>query len=1075
MELEKHEKEISAKHTLKEKLTLHPTHHGQQFGKRDIKVTSPLSFLSTERVPSGESGTKPLTFTFVPSIGRLPTHFQVVDVCKLLVRTSEEPNNESSQEIINRSTIVSDDLALKSGIRQDSESTYHAGTSQKIFQPKEYKMSKGDMQEGDLFKAEFVFITDSDEGDEETVSRNSVQQPSVGHGIGHARCQLLATSHISSGGESSKPHGDLNVPETQCAALSVSATRSPKQRQLTSPSTFDHLSHKPPAACLISPTKLKVECEIVNPKQASSLEESYNKWQSAARSSKQDSSTCFQATAHSSPLYMPQRSPSVLNSPSSSTQFSNNLQMPNIAMPNYVYNTSEFTASSDPSKSPTPVSYFPNSAGMPGSPDQSVSPCSSKKFNTFFATPVHITAHSLSPSPKPLSSPFYGSSSTICSVNEPCSRMSSSGNLLKSGIRSPLPTRLSLLTAILKSGLSQQRPLSPASCPPTFSPNSLCSSTCTVDQKFKTSPPTPKKSASSFSIKSNSPSQEEHWPSLLSHSPIHVPLSSKPISTRARSLSPKKHLHARTLSPDSLYPLSSTISPYRKTVVSPLLQPKSPSVPPPVPRHSSSLHPALSPTKPLPYPVHKPQRPEKSRRVHTYSPTFTCKSYPLSSPANEKGIVSPILEKCSSSSPNLMHPTYKSKAGSSQMSAQELNPVSPTPSNVSTHWSSSPATSTSPICPPYNIHSHSPQLNSSSLHPKHRVYSSAARPKQLPTISVTPCRSPVPGQSPCTPLSRSRELSSPKSFSRPPDHESLKPKQYKIKTSYKAFAAIPTNTLLMEQKALEEPIKTEKVTEDATLDTNSEMCSPAQLRQQTEELCAAIDQVLQDPLPMRRCESSPSSLHTSMDSDVGKMSATLQRAAGRETRYANLYLLTPTVTESQLTKPGVIRPGPVKTKILLKTEEPYQPNPFKKYLEETRDPDIEKDNAPLHPLYPTKLIPPTKSPLHPQSICHADCLTPGPFSHLSSILCDVHESSYRPYSRNALYNKPSHPIVPIPENKALSSKEFHSAVAPSKSDLPPTCESKKTSKGKLPGSESPLCTERFSLSVDVGDAPAKTS
>ncbi|XP_034622212.1 muscular LMNA-interacting protein isoform X14 [Trachemys scripta elegans] len=300
-------------------------------------------------------------------------------------------------------------------------------------------------------------------------------------------------------------------------------------------------------------------------------------------------------------------------------------------------------------------------------------------------------------------------------------------------------------------------------------------------------------------------------------------------------------------------------------------------------------------------------------------------------------------------------------------------------------------------------------------------------------------------------------------------------RQYKIKTSYKAFAAIPTNTLLMEQKALEEPIKTEKMTEDTTSDTHSEMCSPAQLRQQTEELCAAIDQVLQDPLPMRRCESSPSSLHTSMDSDVGKMSATLQRAAGRETRYANLYLPTPSVTESQLTKPGVIRPGPVKTKTLLKTEEPYQPNPFKKYLEETRDPDIEQDNAPLRPLYPTKLIPATKSPLHPQSICHADCLTPGPFSHLSSILCDVHDSSYRPYSHNALYNKPSHPIVPIPENEALSSKEFHSVAAPSKSALPPTCESKKTSKGKLPDSESPLCSERFSLRVDMRDTPAKTS
>uniref|UniRef100_A0A8C3RRP3 Muscular LMNA interacting protein n=1 Tax=Chelydra serpentina TaxID=8475 RepID=A0A8C3RRP3_CHESE len=171
-----------------------------------------------------ESGTNPLTFTFVPSIGRLPTHFQVVDVCKLLVRTSEEPNNESSQEMINRVGFYIDIVLylLETGIRQDSESTYHAGTSQKIFQPKGCKTSKGEMQDSDLFKAEFVFITDSDEGDEEIVSRNNVQQPSVGHGTGQARCQLLATSHISSGGESSKPHGDLNVPETQCAALSHS-------------------------------------------------------------------------------------------------------------------------------------------------------------------------------------------------------------------------------------------------------------------------------------------------------------------------------------------------------------------------------------------------------------------------------------------------------------------------------------------------------------------------------------------------------------------------------------------------------------------------------------------------------------------------------------------------------------------------------------------------------------------------------------------------------------------------------------------------------------------------------------
>ncbi|XP_062428906.1 muscular LMNA-interacting protein isoform X2 [Rhea pennata] len=177
-----------------------------------------------------------------------------------------------------------------------------------------------------------------------------------------------------------------------------------------------------------------------------------------------------------------------------------------------------------------------------------------------------------------------------------------------------------------------------------------------------------------------------------------------------------------------------------------------------------------------------------------------------------------------------------------------------------------------------------------------------------------------------------------------------KQQQYKIKTSYKAFAAIPTNTLLLEQKALEEPAKP-ALTEDPTLDTHSEMCSPAQLRQQTEELCAVIDQVLQDPLTMRRCESSPSFLQTATESDVGKMS-TLQRAAGRETKYASLYKSAPVVTESQpvKTKPGVIRPVLVKGKSALKKEEPYQPNPFKKYLEEVSDQDIEQPSHPIAPI-----------------------------------------------------------------------------------------------------------------------------
>ncbi|NXW17599.1 MLIP protein, partial [Circaetus pectoralis] len=167
-----------------------------------------------------------------------------------------------------------------------------------------------------------------------------------------------------------------------------------------------------------------------------------------------------------------------------------------------------------------------------------------------------------------------------------------------------------------------------------------------------------------------------------------------------------------------------------------------------------------------------------------------------------------------------------------------------------------------------------------------------------------------------------------------------KQQQYKIKTSYKAFAAIPTNTLLMEQKALEEPTRTASVTEGTALDSHSEMCSPAQLRQQTEELCAVIDQVLQDPLTMVTHQYV--GLTFCLPFLLSLVSTTLQRAAGRETRYANLYKSAPMVTESQLTKPGVIRPVLVKGKSAQQKEEPYQPNPFKKYLEEIGDQDTEQ-------------------------------------------------------------------------------------------------------------------------------------
>ncbi|NXG79370.1 MLIP protein, partial [Baryphthengus martii] len=195
-----------------------------------------------------------------------------------------------------------------------------------------------------------------------------------------------------------------------------------------------------------------------------------------------------------------------------------------------------------------------------------------------------------------------------------------------------------------------------------------------------------------------------------------------------------------------------------------------------------------------------------------------------------------------------------------------------------------------------------------------------------------------------------------------------KHQQYKIKTSYKAFAAIPTNTLLMEQKALEEPAETSSVTEDTALDTHSEMCSPAQLRQQTEELCAVIDQVLQDPLTM-----VTHYIVLSMDFSSANDYDIVCKTVCLPFLQANLYKSASMVTDSQLTKPGVIRPVLVKGKSVQQKEEPYQPNPFKKYLEEISDQDIEQETPLLHPLYPTKLICSAKSPLCPPSISLTDC------------------------------------------------------------------------------------------------------
>ncbi|XP_074120812.1 muscular LMNA-interacting protein [Sminthopsis crassicaudata] len=929
---------------------------------------------------SGDSETKPLIFTFVPTIRRLPTQSQVSDASKYLVKISEEPRDKDSRTF--NSNKFSDHLTFKSGTRQESDiQTYACSTetSQKIFQEKGLKLNQPEtMQQSDLFKAEYVFIVDS-EGEEEAIGRKEDKQLPVGNGHGLARPKTLAIAPGPVTALQKSHHGDFQVP----GLTSLSTTS-------------DQLSCKSPAL-FVSPTNLKAQSDMVSLHQASLHEEFHTKRVDPRGSTMQETSTYFEGTIYSSPCFASEQTSSEIKS----TQILDSKQLKYISNPTLAHQKSELR-SETLSKSPTPPLHPHNSSANQSFITQ-VPPSTTPKSDASSYIPVRIITHSLSPSPKPLNSTFYGSSSTLCS------QASSSGNLAKSGVKSPVPTRLSLLTAILKSNPAHGRPFSPASCP-TFSSNSLTSSTLTLDQKVKRTPPTPKKSYSSFSLREESPDLGEHQPSELPHQSIHSHFFTRisPASQEA-SLSYRKPLSVSSPSPKLGRAPSPPISP-KKIMVSPQLQSKilNSTTLPPIPPCIS----AASLNKGNHEADFKGPAPEKPKRFHTYSSTSSSSTLcSVSDPVSQRNTFSFPNEYSFPITP--LNPTCQLKAASSQLLAKEKNFISAPSPSISIPSSLSHPNLRPSLPPADTINSHRVQ-QISSLHPKYQVNTLPIRPPVSTEATVTHSRAPVSSPVPPISLTRIKESTSPQPLPLSSDPESKKSKQYKIKSSYKAFAAIPTNTILLEQKALDEPAKSERITKDSTLDSHLELCSPAQLRQQTEELCAAIDKVLQESLSMHPSDSPSNSMQTSLGSDGNKMPATLPRAAGRETKYANLTSPSSTVATSQLTKPGVIRPVSVKSKMLLRKdeEETYEPNPFSKYLEENsglfagQDTTSLHDTAPLQPVCKTKPFLPAESLLHPQSLSYTDCLTPGPFSHLSAIcLGDRHMNSPTSFNHNRLYNK----------------------------------------------------------------------
>ncbi|XP_069420201.1 muscular LMNA-interacting protein isoform X10 [Ovis canadensis] len=777
-------------------------------------------------------------------------------------------------------------LTLNVGRQQEREQgalTCPSEVEDKASQGKEFKEKKPQgMQQSDLFKAEYVFIVDS-EGEEEVPGRKGDQGPPVGTGPPAARPSSLAIS--------SSLASDAVRPKTRAAGLQAPAhpeqpqAMAPPQRhgQLTSPTTSEQLACKPPAFSFVSPTNQKTPPAPGELAGASVLEEFHSRRLDAHGALVEETTTYFQTSAHSAPFFAPKGT--------SSTS-----QVPQPAQLSGSPSSSPSTAQQNPGQTSEVLKKTVNSNGLSPkeSPRASSSPASGASLKPSAASyiPVRIVMHSLSPSPRAFPSPFHGSSSTVCS------QASSSASLSRSGVKPPVPSRLSVLTAILKSSPSHQRPLSPASCP-TFSLNSLASSTLTLDQKVKQTPPTPKKSLSSCSLRSGSPEQRENPVSDLSQPSFPFPSPAKATPPpQASALSPPKQGSSSFASVivEKMSPPTLKSSP----VTSQLQTGTSSSVGlPPVP-------PSFSPLSSKGRQDADPRSPGKPRDIcsHAYtSPSSTSSS--VSPPTNPRARLS-SPERRYHPSPALSNLINRSKSAQAPVSGQGQTPSTPPPAPVSSSSSASLphlGSSALPLAdPPTKAH----RLSPSALHPNLTLPSRLGKSES----SISDHRSSVSALSPPFSLTRTKELSSPCALPMSAGPENKKPKQYKTKSSYKAFAAIPTNTLLLEQKALDEPAKTDSISKDKTLDP-----------------------------PLEHSSDSPSSsLQTLLGSDTIKMPTTLPRAAGRETKYANLSSPSSTVSESQLTKPGVIRPVPVKSKILLKKEEEvYEPNPFSKYLEDNSD------------------------------------------------------------------------------------------------------------------------------------------
>ncbi|KAM9804192.1 uncharacterized protein mlip [Neosynchiropus ocellatus] len=534
-----------------------------------------------------------------------------------------------------------------------------------------------------------------------------------------------------------------------------------------------------------------------------------------------------------------------------------------------------------------------SAVASPASFSRTVSPCSSVRSGAFTPSIIQIKKHFLAPGssllhiPQTCFSSCESLSSAVCPQSPPPAPRH----------RPPL-TRLSLLTAILRKGRlpilspTLQRPYTPCwpMNPVTLSFCNACSaasSVASIPLEFSS------RFSSSASIDSQNYTQNRAItsPILNEHSRVcpqtnRIPetvCSSTPTWERVRSPPPPPvRTTVRPLAPQLCSKMKSFFTPRREETAgfSDKLQSNSPE------RKRGNLY-------------------AKGREDNSL-----------------KSIVSTSPKAIKDQEPLKCTRQPKSSLSKLQWLSQQLR----SPSAGSTQPSPSPAVRTETLSPlPHTTQRCTgSERNYTPSHSFHKTLSPSSRTPVVSSGWPTPISSPTPSPVPPvrdytpSPSLSLRSTPSPRpgsGISDCSDREGKKRKPHKIKSSYKSLAAIPTNTLLLDQQAIDEQVERAVSPCDMAggtdFDTHAEMCSPAQLRLQSQELYAEIDEILANSHAPEK-SASLGNLHPSVGAD-------------RKTYDYNK------------TKPGVIRPMTAIPRLTVEDEEEFHHNPFKQYFAKQSD------------------------------------------------------------------------------------------------------------------------------------------